>query len=84
MKYRKKTVVIDALQWTGKNYEEIYRFTDGRIFSAYYRNKNVQIAVPTVRGTVVAHEGDYIIRGIHGELMLCPKDLFDKTYEKID
>lgn len=34
MKYRKKPVVIDAMQWTGDNYAEIFEFTEGRAYPA--------------------------------------------------
>lgn len=32
MKYRKKPVVIDAIQWTGDNYAEIFKFTQGKAY----------------------------------------------------
>ena len=32
MKYRRKPVVIDAIQWTGDNYHEVFEFTEGNFY----------------------------------------------------
>lgn len=33
---------------------------------------------------MVGKGGDYIIRGIEGEIYLCKPDIFKETYEKVD
>lgn len=40
--------------------------------------------IPTLEGEDVAIEGDYIIRGVHGEFYPCEPDIFAKTYEVIE
>ena len=80
MKYRKKPVVIEAIQFTGKNFGEIYGFTDGlaeKYFDEY------ACVIPTLEGNHIASEGDYIIRGVKGEYYPCKPDIFAETYEKI-
>lgn len=39
--------------------------------------------IPTLEGVMIAREGDYIIRGIEGELYPCKPDIFEKTYERV-
>ena len=78
-KFRKKPVVIDALQWTGENREEMIEFVNNEAVVGIE-----WIAIPTLEGTMRATVGDYIIRGVHGELYSCKPDIFAKTYEKVD
>lgn len=78
-KYRKKPVVIDALQWTGENREEMIEFVNNEAVVGIG-----WIAIPTLEGVMKATVGDYIIRGVHGELYSCKPDIFAKTYEKVD
>ena len=78
-KYRKKPVVIDALQWTGENREEMIEFVNNEAVVGIE-----WIAIPTLEETMRATVGDYIIRGVHGELYSCKPDIFAKTYEKVD
>lgn len=78
-KYRKKPVVIDALQWTGENREEMIEFVNNEAVVGIE-----WIAIPTLEGVMKATVGDYIIRGVHDELYSCKPDIFAKTYEKVD
>lgn len=76
MKYRKKPVVIDAIQYDGFNVQTIKAFTDG---DAVYRQG--VLIIKTLEGEHIASEGDYIIRGIKGEHYPCKPDIFAATYE---
>lgn len=40
--------------------------------------------VNTLEGLMVAGPGDYLIRGIKGELYPCRQDIFEETYERVD
>ena len=77
-KYRKKPVVIEAVQWTGENIEEILDFVglDG-IYD--YLRKSLEIA--TLEGDMKASMGDFIVKGVNGEFYPCKPDIFEKTYE---
>lgn len=46
--------------------------------------KYVGINVPTLHGMARASEGDYIIKGEHGDFWPCKEDQFYSTYEKVD
>lgn len=78
-RYRKRPMVIEAIQFTGKNFGEIYEFTDGSV-EKYYDDFCV---IPTLEGNHIASVDDYIIRGIKGEYYPCKLDIFVETYEKI-
>lgn len=79
MKYRKKPVVIEAIQWTGGNITEVCNFLPK---SGWTLGKGINIE--TLEGTMRADKGDYIIRGVNGEYYPCKPDIFEKTYEPVE
>lgn len=89
MKYIKKPVVIEAIQWTGLNLEEIKEFVgDSLIYtihdSAWEVGKGspvVFMEIKTLEGIHTVSKGDYIIKGIKGEFYPCKPDIFIETYD---
>jgi hypothetical protein len=79
MKYRKKPVVVKAIQWTGDNPDAINELCG--ISRWYLQHGALRIA--TLEGVMEASVGDYIIRGVNGELYPCKPDIFEKTYEEV-
>ena len=77
-KYRKKPVVVEAVQWTGKNHVEMCEFIDWEVLEI--RPKEGLI-IHTLEGDHHASPGDYIIKGVNGEFYPCKPDIFSKTYE---
>lgn len=77
-KYRKKPVVIDAIQFTGDNDIEIMNLFSGKI----NRGEHC-LHIHTLEGVMRAEVGDWIIKGVAGELYPCKPDIFEKTYEKV-
>lgn len=96
MKYRKKPVVIDAVQWTGKNHREMFDFLTENTFKEesmtvsgdhfYIDHSKVEggLIIRTLEGEHLATIGDYIIRGVQGEYYPCKEDIFHQTYEKVE
>jgi hypothetical protein len=85
MKFRKKPVVIDAWQ-SFKNAGTqtftwptwiIKAISDGVIYE-----KDGEIYIKTLEGDHHVSDGDWIIRGVQGELYPCKPDIFEATYEK--
>lgn len=76
--YRKKPVMIEAVQWTGENHAEMCEFIDPEAFEIIPR---VGLVIHTLEGDHYASPGDYIIKGINGEFYPCKPDIFAKTYE---
>lgn len=96
-KYRKKPVVIEAIQWTGFNQDEIRKYF-GTTFEERsevrgnyeYDEENLKfylksyiLTIKTLEGNMMASKGDYIIRGIDGEYYPCKPKIFEKTYEYV-
>ena len=79
-KYRKKPIVIQAVQWTGDNLTEIYELA-GNTSAAVEGVRSLHIF--TREGTLRAEKRDYIIRGVEGEIYPCGEEIFHKTYEEL-
>ena len=74
--FRKKPVVIEAVQFDPDNWAA----TEGvEIIRLEYGGAVARIK--TLEGTMLAQPGDWIIRGVKGELYPCKPDIFDATYE---
>jgi hypothetical protein len=89
-RYRKKPVEIDAIQWTGDNVVDALKFFDAGPATSAIVNINAPadrsqgyIDIPTLEGTMRASVGDWIIRGIEGELYPCKPGIFAATYEPV-
>jgi hypothetical protein len=82
-RYRKRPVVIDAVRWTGSNAGDVTDFMgDTPVFGS--TGGRHWVIIPTLEGPLRADEGDWIIRGIKGELYPCKSDIFEATYEPIE
>lgn len=89
MKYRKKPVVIEAIQWNGNNLNEIKEFVGESldysiIDTAWEVGKgapHVLMKIHTLEGDHECTKGDYIIKGVQGEFYPCKPDIFEQTYE---
>lgn len=91
-KFRKKPVVIEAMQFPGlpsvgyprDEIEAMERFDDwlesnqGDLKCKYRGNS---VIIPTLEGEMTASPLDWIIRGVQGELYPCKPDIFEATYE---
>lgn len=81
-KYRKKPIIIEAVQWTGDNFSEIKRFCVGAEQKKYYAQGAIQL--PTIEGIMLAFPSAWIIKGIQGEFYPCKDDIFQETYERVE
>ncbi|MDQ8291609.1 hypothetical protein [Enterococcus faecium] len=88
MKYRKKPVVIEAFKLNSRGLigEEWFwdAVSENRIITYNFGKNYPQDAwceIKTLEGIMVAKTGDYIIRGVEGEIYPCKPDIFEKTYE---
>ena len=92
MKYRKKPVVIEAIQWNGDNLNEIKEFVGESldysiIDTAWEVGKgapHVLMKIHTLEGEHECTKGDYIIKGVQGEFYPCKPDIFEQTYEVVE
>ena len=86
MKYRKKPVVIEAIQFIdGGYYPQVVSFMKGtKVVMQNDDELNCRLVIPTLEGDHIANEGDYIIKGVKGEFYPCKPDIFNMTYEKVE
>jgi len=84
-KFRKKPVVIDAVQFDGANLQaatKIEEFVGKKLQWEYWlKEGEMSCIIPTLEGEMTASVGDWIIKGVKGEFYPCKPDIFEVTYE---
>ncbi|HFD6464650.1 TPA: hypothetical protein ACF5NR_000356 [Enterococcus hirae] len=80
MKYRKKPVVVEAIQLTNKNLLEVKEWCNGELVPNAETSR-YDLYISTLEGIMHADINDYIIQGVEGEFYPCKPDIFEKTYE---
>lgn len=87
MKYRKKPVEIEAIQYTGDNGWEINNWSNGNVYESPVLEPTEDdstgkyVQVNTLEGVMIGRVGWFIIRGIKGEYYPCDPDIFEQTYD---
>lgn len=82
MKFRKKPVVIEAVQWDGHNLAAVAALGGATEYGQSFTDDNLTIS--TLEGEMIANKGDWIIRGVANELYPCKPDIFAATYEPVE
>ena len=86
MKYRKKPIIVEAIQWNGTNELDIQDFMGG-ITVASNPSKE-QFYIDTLEGRMITEKGDWIIKEPHPTkdrtFYPCKPDIFEATYEKVE
>jgi hypothetical protein len=81
-RFRKKPVVIEAVQFNGKNDLEVSAFVGE---NGYDPTENgPSWVIRTLEGEMRADPGDWIIKGVQGEFYPCKPDIFEATYEAVE
>lgn len=83
-RYRKRPVEIEAIRWTGDNQGELRQL-------AHHSNRDTtvifstqgHVTVHTLEGDMRLHIGDWLVKGVHGELYPVRNDIFVETYEMV-
>lgn len=90
MKYRKKPVGIEAVQYKGTidSDREIELFVNGELgvktgILDYDPDVNWYY-LKTLEGNMYLKNGDWIIKGVKGEFYPCKPDIFEMTYEEVE
>jgi hypothetical protein len=82
--FRKKPVEVQAWHFDGsfESVEELFElYGQGMRWSA--RANGGVVYIDTLEGTMEASRGDWIIRGVKGELYPCKPDIFEATYDQV-
>lgn len=96
MFFRKRPLVIEAVQLRWTNWNEICDLLGGVISEANpgrsvatfsdtcgESGPYIELSIPTLEGDMIARHGDWIIKGVSGEFYPCKPDIFQKTYEPV-
>ena len=81
-KFRKKPVVIEAMQFTDESKNQCFNWVNGN--RAAYRDQETGkpiLVIATLEGDMRVSLGDWIIKGVQGEFYPCKPDIFEATYE---
>lgn len=77
-KFVKKPIVIEAFQF---GVDDIPDWFKAKYIT--FDNGDLTACIGTLEGDMLFHGGDYVIKGVEGELYPCRKDIFEKTYEEV-
>lgn len=90
-RFRKKPVVVEAMQFNGHNRMEIEHWAGlTNVFASLVLEPTKDnpsgsyLQIKTLEGIMAAIPGDWIIRGVNGEFYPCKPDIFAKTHEPAD
>ena len=78
MRFRKKPVVIEAVQITEATFTAPSEHISGLLYNPVTRT----VLINTLEGEMIGRIGDWIIKGVNGEYYPCKPDIFEKTYEE--
>ena len=83
MRYRKKPVVVDAIQLTDHDSDILAFMSDHKVPFEVINDplKDPYMIIHTIEGDMFANHDDWIIKGVKGEFYPCKPDIFEETYE---
>jgi len=79
MRYIKKPIRVEAVKWTGDNWDELEKFCP---YGLYLMSKKRGLTIDTLEGKMSVSIGDFIVKGIRGEFYPVKPDIFKATYKK--
>lgn len=89
-KFRKKSIEIEAIQFTDKNKDQVYNWAkefQSNIQPSWDENNNSCLLIPTLEGEMKCCLGDYLIKEPFPtdwrKFYPCKEEIFKKTYEEI-
>ena len=92
-KYRKNSVIVEAVQWVSSNIAEVEEFVGKKLKRELSSDAAYQVGmsppcydliISTLEGDMRVSYGDYIIKGVNREFYPCNPHIFNEIYEKAD
>jgi len=85
-RYRKKPVVVEAMQWTGRNIQELWAWGGAEGIYGPTDEHPDQLRLTTIHGDqAVARVGDWVIsEPVPNRYYPCVPNVFAETYEPVD
>ena len=89
MKFRKKPVVIEAIQYTGapESNREIIQWmhcSNTPAVMNQHQERGRLLSINTLEGAHLVSPGDWVINGVAGEFYTCKPGIFAATYEPVE
>lgn len=81
MKFRKKPIVIEAFRY---NVDPRPDWFMDKVSDMSITTRETFCAIQTLEGQMIGTVGDWIIKGIKGEVYPCKPDIFEATYEAVE
>lgn len=81
-KFIKRPIIIEAFQF---GYDDEPNWFKPITIEIDYDNgiSRLKGRISTLEGNMCFWEGDYVIRGIKGEVYVCRRDIFEETYDEV-
>ena len=82
---KKKPIEIEVIQITGtdENIKEIKKFCDDSLFEEFHRLYDIYYRIETLEGDLNCEVGDWIVKGVDGEVYPIRNSIFEKTHDII-
>ncbi len=80
MKFVKRPVEVEAVLWDGLH-TSLEKIRGLGSTCRVLMRRDETLAIETLEGTMTATKGDWIVRGVQGEIYPCKPDIFEQTYE---
>lgn len=81
MKAVKKPVEVEVMQFTQENKDMVFNWISCSKFPIFDEDNNPLLKIQTLEGDMIAHLGDYIIKGVKGEFYPVEESIFNETYD---
>lgn len=91
--FKKKPVIIQALQFTGENADLVKTWLGSKCEigceittepGSPIETETTYVYISTLKGVMKGNPGDFIIKGISGEFYPCKPEIFELTYEQVN
>ena len=79
MKFRKKPAIIEAIQYTGDNSDEVIKWANRH--NVTFCSVLSAVIIDTLEGAMACRKNDWLIKGTAGEFYPCKTDIFAAIYE---
>lgn len=83
--FRKKPVTVEACQWLGEPVAHLPAWCSTKVGAGDRTpdDRPTTLVIETLEGAMIAQRGDWIIKGVKGEIYPCKPDIFSLTYERV-
>ena len=79
----KKPIIVEAIQWTGKNEYDVMKFVGSHCFLVN-RGDTKELIINTLEGDHHASVNDWIVKGVKGEFYPVKPDIMEQTYNRMN